>query len=441
MTSTGNSSKSSSKRKLSKNTINESPSKITSLRSLYGKKCESVREKYEILEKRDNLIKLMLYGREKSLIYDIVKGTLENMCSEKEFYLRKLENQISIYEKDDGKKVNIEKMIKKYRRSAADQEKSLPHELRTDKCLVMTLNYLMSNVKPEKNCTTKTLSRWYDFMWDRTRSIRKDLMQQDIVNKESLYIFEVCARFHIYMAYNLHHLSMDEFDPKLNFEQLKQCLTSIFLCYKEMENDGIKCENEKEFRCYELIVNFHNKNILSKIRSFKKEIYQSNEYRKVIKLTQQFHHGNYTKFFELLKEIENPLILCLCHQYFFEVRYNAINVIKIAYNKTKIPLNYLAEILCIEEKDELVVFGTGCGLETVENDDNLFLVKNNVVPKCKVVNIKDNWIKSKLVDPLENIVKISKLDDSTTFNSVPISFDNLNRYTNDPIFHFYTNNC
>ncbi|CEF61181.1 Germinal-center associated nuclear protein [Strongyloides ratti] len=425
MTSTSSLSKNSSKRK--RNVINGTSDKITSLKSLY--------------EKRDSIIRLFLYSKGNSLTYDIVKGTLESMCSEKEIYLRTMDRQISIYEQDSNKKANVDKMVKKYRRSAADQEKPLPYELRTDKCLVMTLNYLFNNIKPEKDCTTKTLAKWYDFMWDRTRSIRKDLMQQDIVNENSLYIYEVCARFHIFIAFHLHHLSVDEFDPKLNYEQLKQCLTSIFLCYKQMEIEGIKCENEKEFRCYELIINFNNKNILSKIRSFREDIYHSTEYQKVIKLTQQYNYQNYAKFFEIIKEIENPLILCLCKQYFFDVRYNAINVIKIAYNRTKIPVDYLADILYIEDKEDLVTLGIQCGLEIVENDKNLFLVKNDIVNKCKFVNIKDNWINKKLNSQLKNIVKLSESNNLTFSNKPPMSFDNANRYVDDPIFYFYTNNC
>lgn len=60
--------------------------------------------------------------------------------------------------------------IKEYSRSSADQEEPLPHELRPSEVLSMTMDYLVTQImdKGEGN-----YREWYDFVWDRTRGIRK----------------------------------------------------------------------------------------------------------------------------------------------------------------------------------------------------------------------------------------------------------------------------
>lgn len=60
--------------------------------------------------------------------------------------------------------------IKEYSRSSADQEEPLPHELRPSEVLSMTMDYLVTNImdQGEGNCR-----EWYDFVWNRTRGIRK----------------------------------------------------------------------------------------------------------------------------------------------------------------------------------------------------------------------------------------------------------------------------
>lgn len=49
----------------------------------------------------------------------------------------------------------------------------LAHELRSLEALQMTMDYLIFNIANEIPNTNTELSRWYDFLWSRTRAIRK----------------------------------------------------------------------------------------------------------------------------------------------------------------------------------------------------------------------------------------------------------------------------
>lgn len=60
--------------------------------------------------------------------------------------------------------------MKEYSRSSADQEEPLPHELRPLTVLSRTMDYLVTRVMDR---TDGGLRDWYDFLWNRTRGIRK----------------------------------------------------------------------------------------------------------------------------------------------------------------------------------------------------------------------------------------------------------------------------
>lgn len=60
--------------------------------------------------------------------------------------------------------------IKEYSRSSADQEEPLPHDLRPLPVLGMTMDYLVTQIMDQGHDIYRD---WYDFVWNRTRGIRK----------------------------------------------------------------------------------------------------------------------------------------------------------------------------------------------------------------------------------------------------------------------------
>ena len=51
------------------------------------------------------------------------------------------------------------------------QDEPLPHELRPLPVLTMTMNYLLTEIA--NRWEEERWAEWYDFLWNRTRSIRK----------------------------------------------------------------------------------------------------------------------------------------------------------------------------------------------------------------------------------------------------------------------------
>lgn len=60
--------------------------------------------------------------------------------------------------------------VKEYSGSAADKEEPLPHDLRPLGVLQMTMDYLVTIVL---DAEASRPDDWYDFLWSRTRGIRK----------------------------------------------------------------------------------------------------------------------------------------------------------------------------------------------------------------------------------------------------------------------------
>jgi hypothetical protein len=65
--------------------------------------------------------------------------------------------------------------VKEYSRSSADQEEPLPHDLRPLPTLEKTMKYLMGFVVDSLDAypDDTPLGEWYNFLWDRTRAVRK----------------------------------------------------------------------------------------------------------------------------------------------------------------------------------------------------------------------------------------------------------------------------
>ncbi|OXB61469.1 hypothetical protein ASZ78_010225 [Callipepla squamata] len=234
---------------------------LSSLSNLVGIVAETSEERYRLLDQRDKImrqarIKRTDLGKAKTIV-----GTCPDMCPEKERYMRETRNQLSVFELLLGSdKVNHAAAIKEYSRSSADQEEPLPHELRPSEVLSMTMDYLVTNIMDQGEGNYR---EWYDFVWNRTRGIRKDITQQHLCNPLMVSLIEKCTRFHIHCAHHLCEEPMSSFDAKINNENMTKCLQSLKEMYQDLANKGIYCRSEAEFRGYSVLLNLNKGDILS----------------------------------------------------------------------------------------------------------------------------------------------------------------------------------
>lgn len=216
-----------------------------------------------------------------------------------------------------------ETAIKAYSRSSADQEEPLPHELRPGPVLDLTMNYLLHNIVPLAEAEDENLGDWYNFLWDRTRSIRKDITQQQLTDLRVVGLLEKCARFHIHCSSRLCELDVHHFDPKLNDENLMKCLQSLEHMYDDLRRRDINCPNEPEFRAYQVMMNLNEGDILLAVQQKPDWILKSWEVQAAIEFHHHIFNKNFVGFFRRVKQLPY-MFSCILHRYFYQVRYRAL---------------------------------------------------------------------------------------------------------------------
>ena len=178
--------------------------------TIYRKCAKTAKEKFEVLDMRDKVLKLIRfdlnnqksnYSWNSSAEDDVgpnplLAGSCQDMCPEKERYSRDYLSLCSKYEmvyteESSSNVIDYNLMVKEYSRSSADQDLPLPNEMRPPLVLYDTMLYLINQVitqiesaESDENSEFSAVD-WYDFIWNRTRSIRKDIIQQRLLLNEN----------------------------------------------------------------------------------------------------------------------------------------------------------------------------------------------------------------------------------------------------------------
>uniref|UniRef100_A0A6I8NHV6 Germinal-center associated nuclear protein n=1 Tax=Ornithorhynchus anatinus TaxID=9258 RepID=A0A6I8NHV6_ORNAN len=399
--------------------------------NLAGAAAETAEERYRLLDQRD---KIMRQARVKRTDLDKAKtfvGTCPDMCPEKERYMRETRNQLSIFELIPGTdQVDHSAAIKEYSRSSADQEEPLPHELRPSGVLSMTMDYLVTQIMDQKEGSSRD---WYDFVWNRTRGIRKDITQQHLCDPLTVSLIEKCARFHIHCAHCMCEEPMSSFDAKINNENMTKCLQSLKEMYQDLANRGVFCKSEAEFRGYSVLLNLNKGDILREVQRFQPSVRNSPEVKFAVQAFAALNSNNFVRFFKLVRTA-SYLNACLLHCYFNQIRKDALKALSIAYTvslqrSTVFPLDNLVQMLLFRDSEEATDFLSFYGLSVsdgfVELNRSAFMEPEGL-SKAK----RSTFITRKLSVSVGEVVNGGPLPPLT--QHVPVcSFSSQNRYVGE----------
>uniref|UniRef100_A0A8C7GGN7 Germinal-center associated nuclear protein n=1 Tax=Oncorhynchus kisutch TaxID=8019 RepID=A0A8C7GGN7_ONCKI len=372
----------------------------SSLLHLIGQLAETAEEKYRFLEQRDKILRA---GRPKrtDLELSFFVGTCPDMCPEKERYMRETRNQLSCFEVvPDTERVDHVAAIKEYSRSSADQEEPLPYELRPLPVLSMTMDYLVTQIMDQGHDNYRD---WYDFVWNRTRGIRKDITQQHLCDPLTVSLIEKCTRFHVHCAHHLCQEHMMTFDAKINNENMTKCLQSLKEMYQDLSTRGVYCPQEAEFRQYNVLLKLDVGDVLREVQQFRDEVRNSPEVKFAVQAFAALNSNNFVRFFKLVKSA-SYLAGCLLHRYFNQVRGKALRTLNNAHTagsqrSTIFPLEDLVRMLMFEDDAEATDFIQQFGLNVSgglvelsrtawqEPDLNLPQVKSDVIMAKRAVLI------------------------------------------------------
>lgn len=333
-----------------------------------------------MLDARDKLVRLTTIKTLDIARVVSTKGVCPDMCPEKERLMREAKHQLAVFEFENGSKTVMNHLVavKQYSRSSADQESPLPHELRPEPVLKLAMTYLLQHIMDLCDAPDTNLSDWFHFLWDRTRSIRKDITQQELCSPGSVLLVEQCARFHVHCAARLIAEEPQVFDQKINTENLTKCLQSLKYMYHDLELKMVRCPNEAEFRAYVVLLNLHDANFLWEVKQLRKEIFHSPEIRFAINVYLAMESNNYVKFFGLVRTT-TYMNACILLRYFTQVRVKALNVMLKAYVARApiyMSISYLTYILAFEDFEQCAQFLEYYGLICVRNDDRVIFDRN-----------------------------------------------------------------
>ncbi|XP_061579845.1 germinal-center associated nuclear protein [Cololabis saira] len=399
----------------------------SSLLVLIGQMAETTEDKYRLLEQRD---KILRQGRLKRTDLDMSKvfvGTCPDMCPEKERYMRETRNQLSIFEViPDTEMVDHASTIKEYSRSSADQEEPLPHDLRPLPVLSMTMDYLVIQIMDQVQDNYRD---WYDFVWNRTRGIRKDITQQRLCCPQTVSLIEKCTRFHVHCAHHLCEERLSSFDAKINNENMTKCLQSLKEMYEDLDLQQTFCPCEAEFRQYSVLLKLNDGDILREVQQFRDDVRNSPQVKFAVQAFAAVSSNNFVRFFKLVKRA-SYLASCLLHRYFNQVRAKALKTLNLAHTvgprSTPFPIEDVVRMLMFPNTEEATDFIQQHGLNI---SDGIVELSRTAFqePDLSLSNKKSEVILAKKTMLIGQLVNGGPLPNPP--QHIPVcSFDSQNKY-------------
>jgi len=238
---------------------------------------------------------------------------------------------------------DVQKTVKSFARSAAGMDKTIPTDLRPPYVLIQTVEYLCTKIL----VIDEPFHIIYDFMFDRLRSVRQDLVIQRIQDNIAIKIMEPIIRFHVYAAYRLRNESISNFDPHINKKHLVDCLKRLINLYEVNNYWGA---SRMEFETLYCLVAPNSFDVISRAISIRRMLNEK-VFDSAIEVCLAYQARNYVKFFRLINDFP-PLISTYLVQHVKSMRIAAFEIMSSAYGtKTcKYPVKHIMSILSYSDR-------------------------------------------------------------------------------------------
>lgn len=155
-----------------------------------------------------------------------LSGECTDMCPQKELRMRCKERLLHRYE------LGRFEPVKEFSRPAAGQATPQPRDIRTGSTLLRTTEYLINTIFSQE---TEPLNVVFDFVFDRLRAVRQDMVLQSLSDETACRILAIIVRFHVMSSYLLSELPVDKFDPAINSSHLLECTKMLLVLQDENE--------------------------------------------------------------------------------------------------------------------------------------------------------------------------------------------------------------
>ena len=253
---------------------------------------------------------------------------------------------------------------------------------------------LFTNITDEKDYIPAC-----NFLADRLRAVRQDLIVQQCNWGFAVPILELIVKYHIHITWKLRHFSSQDSDKTLNKLIRNSYIGDLFEYYQYLIHDGnaFGLKNYPEFLAYKVLLNYSNSFIIMEANQkllWIRENYGNQQIKVIVGPLQfclSYHTRNFSRMFSLLNEFHNMQKMCVLNE-LNKFRVEFLQILNYAYtNKLlKFQCDKLKSWLHLNTKEATEEFVKTCGIKV---KDGFVLFAN----KSLHINFENDKIK-KLVE-------------------------------------------
>ncbi|XP_046808051.1 uncharacterized protein LOC111679180 [Lucilia cuprina] len=323
---------------------------------------------------------------------NFVQGVCEEFCPEAESKLRTREKLLNFFEYKDGQKHVPGTLVKCFARSAAGIKTPKAKDMRTERCLQRCIEYLLKDIILDKR---KPFNLVYDFIFDRLRAIRQEMVMQNYNAKQTIKLLQPMIMFLSYSRYKLCEEAVDNFDPKICEQHLQECLKRALVCYDEISLDDLKLIdifNRAFLEALYQIFNLGSVDALKRCLTLPQEIRTHSLFSLVFKISLSYLQGNYYRVLTGLQTL--PHILCAmgCLK-LPTLRRNLYEIFANAYSSKQlsVPVDFVQRLTAHANVNELLEDCKYYNIKILDDKLHLNFQKNDFNSKITILKCKHEY--------------------------------------------------
>ncbi|KAJ8374422.1 hypothetical protein SKAU_G00050020 [Synaphobranchus kaupii] len=276
------------------------------------------------------------------------RGTCMSMCPLREVRERevqKLLHRFEILPGTEGErmpKADPSRTVKEYSRPAAGKDSTRPSDLRPPSVLFKTVGFLIDDI-----AASPSLQPWtevYDFVFDRLRCVRQDMVIQRVSGPEAAAVLERVVRFLLYASYRLCEEPLRLYDPRINDTHLQESLSWLLDCYSTGEH-----RHQEEFQALSLLYNLGSAHALQRALELPERARASPAVRLALAVNRAHLERNPVRVLRLARRLDF-LQSCAAHRHLGPCRRDLLLLYSHGHSgrNCRFPLQRLARLLALD---------------------------------------------------------------------------------------------
>ncbi|XP_055376980.1 SAC3 domain-containing protein 1 isoform X2 [Condylostylus longicornis] len=329
---------------------------------------------------------------------NFVRGSCREMCPASEVKMRTKEHLLHFFELLDGAPY---KPVKCFSRSAAGMKTPKEVDLRTPLALEKTVTYLLTDILMDER---KPFFYVYDFIFDRLRSVRQEIVIQNMDKEKSIKLLEPTILFLAYSRYRLNAEPIQNFDSKICDQHLQECMKKVLGYYDELdveknnEPPAIETRNRILVEALYQLFNLGQTEALSRTLILKSNIRKNPTFNLAMRASLEYFRQNY--FSCLQKVINFEHILCaIASLKLANIRREILLRFSHAYNSKclTVPIFFIQNVLYYDSSEELIQDLHYYNIEISSDKSSIKFLKSNFnINKDVIQSKKERFVEKKL---------------------------------------------